>query len=264
MYDCHVHSIFSHDCKFSMEEMINEAIKNKIKVLYFTDHFELIKESNIYFEFDLEEYWKEVKRFSVKYKNKIDILCGIELGISPNEIDILGKKLDNVPLDMVVLSSHRINGVLFNDTDNFKEMQTLDIYKDYYTNINDLIDEFNNFDVLGHIDVLGKYYNFFCEEVNFEKYRYIIKELLLKLIELDKGLEINTSSYDNNENQTLLQFKILQLYKKLGGKIITIGSDAKNPEKIGYEYKKAIQIAKRAGFDNICFFRKRLPNFVKI
>lgn len=264
MHDCHVHSIFSHDCKFTMDKMIEKSIEKKIKTLYFADHYELIKNSNINFEFNLKEYWKEVKRFSVKYKNKIDILCGLELGIGKEDIDLVEEKIKNVPIDMVMLSIHRVDGKFFNNGSFFKGRQPVDIYEDYYNYLLDIINNFDNFNVLGHMDIIDNYSNYFLEKITFEKYGYLVKNVLKKLIELNKGLEINTSIYNKNEEQILIQLKILQMYKKLGGEIITIGSDAKVPDDIGLGYNKAVEIVKKAGFENICIFRKRLPNFIKI
>lgn len=264
MHDCHVHSIFSHDCKFTMDKMIEKSIEKRLKTIYFADHYELIKNSNINFEFNLKEYWKEVKKYSVKYKNNIDILCGLELGIGREDIDLFEDKIKDVPIDMVILSIHRVDDEFFNNGYFFKKRQALDVYEDYYNHILDIINNFKDFDILGHIDILDNYSEYLIEKISFEKYGYLVRNVLKKLVELNKGLEINTSIYDKNEEQMLIQLKILQMYKKLGGEIITIGSDAKVPDNIGRGYDKAVEVAKKAGFENICIFRKRLQNFIKI
>lgn len=264
MHDCHVHSIFSYDCEYTMEKMIENSIKKKYKTIYFTDNYELLKDKNLYFEFNLEEYWKEVKKNSIKYKDKIDILCGLEIGISTKEIGLLNNKINKVSLDMVVLSLHRLEGNFFNDESFLKNKNPLKIYKDYYINLFDLISNYDNFEIVGHIDILDNYIRYFSEEINFEKYSYYVKAVIKKLVEMNKGLEINTSIYNKKKNQEINQLKILQLYRKMGGEFITIGSDAKTPEEIGQGYNKAVQIAKKAGFESICIFRKRLPNFIKI
>ncbi len=264
MHDCHVHSIFSHDCKFSMDEMIEKSIEKRLKTIYFADHFELIKNSNINFEFDLKEYWKEVKKYSVKYKNNIDILCGLELGVGKEDIDLVEDKIKDVPIDMIILSIHRVDDEFFNNGAFFKGRQTLDIYEDYYNCTLDVINSFEDFDILGHIDILDNYSDYIIEKIAFEKYSYLVKIVLKRLVELNKGLEINTSIYEKNEEQILIQLKILQMYKKLGGEIITIGSDAKSPNNVGFGYDKAVEVAKKAGFEHICIYRKRLPNLIKI
>ena len=40
MYDFHVHSNFSDDCNYSMEEMVEGAIKNGLSSMTFTDHMD--------------------------------------------------------------------------------------------------------------------------------------------------------------------------------------------------------------------------------
>ena len=41
MYDFHLHSNFSVDCKVPPEDMVKEAIKMGLKAICFTDHIDL-------------------------------------------------------------------------------------------------------------------------------------------------------------------------------------------------------------------------------
>ena len=52
---------------------------------------------------------------------------------------------------------------------------------------------------------------------------------------------------------------ILKRYKKLGGEIITIGSDAHDPFYLGYEFDKASELLKECGFSSYYIFHKRHP-----
>ena len=47
------------------------------------------------------------------------------------------------------------------------------------------------------------------------------------------------------------------MYKDLGGEIITIGSDAHNPDYIGYEYKSVEKLLREMGFKYIYIFKER-------
>ena len=54
---------------------------------------------------------------------------------------------------------------------------------------------------------------------------------------------------------------ILKLYKELGGKIITIGSDSHKPEHLGAYIDEAKELLKEIGFDSFCTFEKMKPIF---
>ena len=58
----------------------------------------------------------------------------------------------------------------------------------------------------------------------------IITEILKTVIQDGKGIEINTSSRRYGLKDSTPSRDILKLYKELGGKIITIGSDSHKPE----------------------------------
>ena len=57
---------------------------------------------------------------------------------------------------------------------------------------------------------------------------------------------------------------IIRRYKELGGRIITIGSDAHKSEKVGAYIKDAVSVITEAGFEEITLFCNREPCFEKI
>lgn len=57
---------------------------------------------------------------------------------------------------------------------------------------------------------------------------------------------------------------VIRAYRKLGGELITLGSDAHTPEYLAYEFKKLRQILEECGFTRYTEFRKRKPEFVEL
>ena len=76
-----------------------------------------------------------------------------------------------------------------------------------------------------------------------------------------KVLEINTSSHRYSLKDSTPSRDILKLYKELGGKIITIGSDSHKPEHLGAYIDEAKELLKETGFDSFCTFEKMKPIF---
>ncbi|MFR3124535.1 MAG: hypothetical protein ACLTN0_03340 [Coprococcus phoceensis] len=56
---------------------------------------------------------------------------------------------------------------------------------------------------------------------------------------------------------TMPGMEILRMYKELGGRIITAGSDSHRPERIGYGFDRVYQMLKEAGFDSISIYKNR-------
>jgi histidinol-phosphatase (PHP family) len=77
-----------------------------------------------------------------------------------------------------------------------------------------------------------------------------------------KGIELNTSSWKYGLPDTQPSRDILRLYKDLGGRIITVGSDAHTSARMGDHLEEAYRILRdEIGFTHICTFDKMEPVF---
>jgi len=118
-----------------------------------------------------------------------------------------------------------------------------------------------DFDCLAHLDLIKRYAAWCGMQVEFSDYEDELIPILKRVIERGKGIEINTSGLRQGVNETLPGLYILKLYKALGGKILTIGSDAHEKENIGANITDGLSLALKAGFTEICTFKGRKPIF---
>lgn len=58
--------------------------------------------------------------------------------------------------------------------------------------------------------------------------------------------------------------EILIRYKELGGKIITIGSDAHKIDDMCSNFDKAAKLLKQIGYKNYAIFENRIPKFIEL
>lgn len=263
MYDYHSHSLFSDDCSTPMNKMVEAAIKLGIKEFAITDHYDPdYPDRNFPFELDFNKYHNALLEIQAKYSDYIKIIKGIEIGIQHGKTNI---KCSNAaaafPYDFILGSFHCSSGQdLY--AEYFKTRSIDDGIKEFYDYVYQGINDFNNFDVLGHINVIDRYV---ISVPNYSQYMGAIELILKKLIEMGKGIEINTSSYRYGLGErTTPSSEILTLYKQLGGEIITIGSDAHTEHHVGFMYKEATEILKFHGFKYITTFDKRVPTQIKI
>ena len=149
-------------------------------------------------------------------------------------------------------------------TGEFQEGRTQDEYnRKYYEEILKTMQMYKDYSVLAHLDLIVRY------DKNgvypFEKVKDIIAAILEQAIRDDKGIEINTSSWKYGLSDTQPSRAILRLYKDLGGKILTVGSDAHKKEFLGSHFDDAFAILKdEIGFKEIATFNKMIPSFYKL
>ena len=92
-----------------------------------------------------------------------------------------------------------------------------------------------------------------------ERYRPIIREILATLAANGKALEINTSWLRSPTGFLLPTVEYVKLFRDLGGKYITLGSDAHYPEHMAIGMREGIAAAKQAGFTHATIFINRHP-----
>lgn len=262
MYDIHIHSQYSMDSNTDMEDTVIQAIKKNMKSICFTDHvdFDSTKEK-IDFVFRTSDYFREINRVKYKYKKDIEILAGVEIGIQPHLFERYDKFINNNMFDFVLMSIHSVKGQDIYVDDFTRDRNPLEAVDEYYTDMLTCVKGFSNFDILGHIDYIDRYFSSKESIPDFEEYKDMVEEILKIIIAKGKGIELNTSGFRKDLGYFHPKLSILKLYKQLGGEIISIGSDAHTAEAVGSEYKVAEKMLRDLGFKFIHIFkeRKRFP-----
>lgn len=279
--DYHVHSEFSDDSKTPMEMQIERAIELKLDEICFTDHVDYgikddwsvnkirrldfqgetnnIDNCDILCNVHYPEYFLKLYRMKKTYDGRIKVKNGLEFGIQHHTInsylDILNKYGDQ--LDFVLLSIHQVNNKEF-WTQEFQTGKTQDEYNNaYYDEMLKVVKDFNGYDILSHVDLISRYDK--QGIYPFEKIKDKLTKIFKIVIANSKGIEINTSSWHYSLQDTTPSRNILMLYYDLGGRIITIGSDAHKPEFIGDHFNDAVRILKDIGFEQYYTFDHHVP-----
>lgn len=249
-----------------MEDMVKGALEKNMKILSFTDHIDYdYGNDELDFVFDTDDYFKELKKIKSNYKGQIEIVSGVELGMQPHLARNINEKMNLEDFDFIIMSIHTVMGKEMHEGELYKDRDLLDAYFLYYDEMLSVLDNFNNFDIVGHINLIDRYVKYMNNNtVKLEEYKELIKKVLEKIILKDKGIEINTSGIRYGINSFHPTSEILSLYKELGGEIITIGSDAHSPENVGFNYEDAIELLRELDFKYITTFKNRKKQFIKI
>lgn len=265
MHDFHIHSHFSNDSTASMQSMAKKAKDIGLKGICFTDHYDLDYQSTeINFEFSYDAYLEELSSIREYSTKGFQIFTGLELGMQPhisaeNEALLGGKNFD-----FIIGSIHCVDKKDLYDKTFLEGITEEEGIRHYYYDTLKCIENFKNFDVLGHLDGIRRYLYNKDDSFSLNLYEELVRNVLSKLISLNKGIEVNTAGLRYGLSSFHPLPDILKWYRLLGGEIITIGSDSHSPENLGYGLKDALIDISDLGFKCYTIFKDRKPIFIKI
>lgn len=270
--DYHVHTAFSDDSTYPMEDVIQDAIQMKMDEICFTEHVDygikvdwdshqeiVYRGTEPMANANYPEYMKSIQKMKEKYGQQIHIKTGLEFGMQYHTIPQFQTLFDRYPFDFIILSIHQVHDLEFWNQA-FQSGKTQKEYnEEYYKEMLKVVQNYHDYSVLGHMDLINRYDQ--QGIYPFEKVKPLIEEILKTVIRDNKGIEINTSSKRYGLQDSTPSRQILQLYKELGGTILTIGSDSHKPEHLGAYIQETKKMLKEMGFSTYCTYDKMKPVF---
>lgn len=270
--DYHVHTEFSDDSVYPLEEVIRDAVRMNIDEICITDHVDYgikldwdcgqeikYRKGEPIANVDYPVYVEEIKKLQELYKGKIAIKTGLEFGVQMHTIPQFEALFRRYPFDFIILSIHQVEDKEF-WTQDFQRGRTQQEYNErYYKEMLDVVKNYKDYSVLGHMDLITRYDK--QGVYPFEKIRPLAEEILKIVIQDGKGIELNTSYHRYGLKDTTPSVEILKLYHELGGSIITIGSDSHKPEHLGKYIEDGKILLKNLGFQSFCTYEKMHPVF---
>ena len=267
-YDTHLHSCYSFDSEADPEDEIKHAKASGLTGMCFTDHNDFDyrqPDGSAAFALDFDEYINALTGLREKHAEDFEIMIGLEQGLTLPAAERIDTYDPEKQLDFIIGSTHVVDSLdpyypeFWDDHDAYSGVRR------YYENIYDCVNEIKNFDVYGHLDYITRYLPKQYKDLSHDELTPLdlVCEILKKLIYDGKGIEINTAGWKkgNHSNPSVL---ILREYKRLGGEIITTGSDAHCSAHIGDQIKKAHSVLSECGFKYACVFKKRKPGFYNL
>ena len=278
--DYHVHTEFSDDSEYPMEQVINDAIAKGLDEICFTDHVDYgIKkdwddpegveyretEPGVFQPFanvDYPKYYELYQQLKDKYGQELSLKLGMEFGMQMHTVEKYEKLFARYPFDFIILSVHQVEDKEF-WTQDFQAGRTQQQYNErYYEEMLQLVRNYHNYSILGHVDLIARYDK--AGVYPFEKIKPVLTEIFKTVIADGKGIEVNTSSHRYGLKDLTPGRDILKLYRELGGRIITIGSDSHKPEHLNAYIDETREELKKLGYTEFCTFQQMQPIFHKL
>lgn len=259
--DYHVHSDFSWDCQTPMEAQVRAAIGAGMEELCFTDHVDygVRTEAGTFPYRDVRE---ELARLQKRYEGQIRLRYGAEFGVQTHTTASYRKDVREEPFDFIILSCHQVDNLEFDNQAYQKGKSQREYNEGYYREILETVRQFDGYSVLGHLDMILRYDR--QGHWPFRESRSLVEKILEQVIRNGKGIEVNTSCFRYQIGDLTPSEDILRLYREMGGKILTLGSDAHRPEQLGEKIGQVKRRLRELGFDSLCTFRRMEPEFHRI
>ena len=273
--DYHVHTAFSDDSVYPLEEVIRDALRMGMDEICITDHVDYgvktdweegmeiqYRKGDPLTNVDYPRYMEKIGRLREEYGGKITIRTGMEFGVQTHTIPQFEALFARYPFDFIILSIHQVEDKEF-WTQDFQRGRSQKEYNErYYQEMLDVVKAYKNYSVLGHMDLIKRY-----DEAGiypFGEVEPMIREILKVVIADGKGIELNTSFHRYGLAEPMPSMDIFRLYRELGGEIVTIGSDSHKPEHLGAYIGEGKEILKEAGFARFCTLENMKPVFYEL
>jgi histidinol-phosphatase (PHP family) len=261
----HMHTNTSVDSDATIMGYAKKAFELGFSEICITNHMEIADLLRGNSQFAMSAAQVDSLKEQIRDANRLYPGLTIRLGV---EYNTDGKRFDDMRVfsaehgfDYVILSTHQVNGfIIANPILKLPEHFDLkETYRQYFKEIKDSI-PYADFDCLGHLDCIKRA----APMLPFEEIRNNIDDIAELLLKHQKGFELNTSGWRHGKGEGYPSYEIVrQLYEK-GVRIVTIGSDCHRIDEFDQGIGAGLDVLRKAGFTEICRFKKRKPSFFSL
>ena len=210
---------------------------------------------------DYDAYFPCIEELREKWAGRLTIKTGLEFGVQTHTIAQFNSLWERwgEHLDFTLLSIHQVGDLEF-WTGEFQEGRTQQEYnRAYYQELYDVATSFEHWSVLAHLDLIKRYDP--TGPLPFPENRDLVAATLEHTIAQGKGIELNTSSVRYGLADSQPAREILELYRDLGGTILTLGSDSHTPAHLGAYLRHFQRYLSELGFKGFYTYDHMVPTF---
>ncbi|KGK88601.1 histidinol-phosphatase HisJ [Clostridium sp. HMP27] len=267
----HTHCFFC-DGKGGPEDYIKRAISLNFHSLGFSSHAPVhVPSSWTMKEENLNNYVETIKRLKERYKNQIQIYCGLEIDYFPGVSGPDSEKFKGLELDYTIGSIHFMKNkdtgeYLTVDGDEEEYTRIIEVFfkgdvqafvAEYYGLIRGML-SIHNPHIVGHLDLIRKNNK---NERYFNETEDWYKEEVIKTLRAIKNsgaiLEVNTGAISRGYLTTPYPSPwILEECYELDIPI-TLNSDGHSPENLDAFFDESLNMLRYAGYRQIYFMNNK-------
>ena len=274
LYDYHTHSQYSGDIPAgkgsTVRELCLSALEKGVSEIAVTDHYDIDGIYDGFFpDLDHDSVMRDIFAAKEEFSGRLKVLYGVELGQATHMPRESRELLDSRPYDVVLGSVHAVRGIVdFSETDikSLSPAERESLWERYLAELADTV-EWGGFDILTHITYPKRYYlhNGIEDFPDISgRGREYFEPVLRAVINKGVTLECNTSGLRQIMGECLPNRDLLSFYYDLGGRDVSVGSDAHHARDVAAGIKESCLMLRDIGFTHITVFENRKKSFIKI
>ncbi len=256
--DTHLHTIHSPDANAMLDAYCALALERGIPELAITDHVDFDPTMPAYGFVSFEDRERAVRGAAERWADRgLAIRFGVEVTYERAYEDDIRGWLQRHPHDFVIGSVHisAVSPYKASNVAGFVAGRPLpEVVAPYFDEVIGAARS-GLFDTIGHMDFVKRYLVPHVMPADLAAAPELYEPALHAMIESGTALEVNASGLRQLPRETYPSAAIVARYRELGGRHVTIGSDAHRTEWFAYGLAEAYRHATRAGFDALTFRR---------
>jgi histidinol-phosphatase (PHP family) len=260
--DAHLHTDLSPDSTVPIDVYARQAVERRIPEIAVTDHVDFDPTAPAYAHATFAERERTVRDAAARWADHgLAIRFGVEITWDRRWAAEIAAYLATHEHDFVIGSVHvyRDSPYAADRVAGFVEGKDLAaIVAPYFEEVAAGA-RTGLFDAMGHIDFVKRYLTPHVTAADLAGAPELYEPILRALVETGTALEVNTSGLRQAAGELYPSAAIVARYRALGGRAVSIGSDAHRPEAFAWALDDGYAAAEAAGFDALTFRRGGAP-----
>lgn len=272
-YHCHTAYSFDGAADSSADSLCRRALEIGLTDLCITDHCDVNGEAEgIYTHYEADAAWNDMTAAKEKYKGRLNLTRGIELGNATQYPEVADAVLKAHPYEFIIGSLHNLNGV-----PDFSLLRMESMSDRHLSNLFDramdetaemlsyrVPDGSTGITTLGHLTYIHRYVTRAGKKFDFKPHYERIEHVYRLLMDKGIALELNVSTLWRGMGIGMPTLELLKFYHDVGGRLVTVGSDAHAPENLGRCIRQGYALLNAAGLHEVTVVRDGQPVQVSI
>jgi histidinol-phosphatase (PHP family) len=265
VFDYHVHTEFSVDCKVPMADSCRAAIAAGITEIAFTDHVDHVPSDPGYGYYRVDDYFRSLEAARVEFGDRLTILAGAEIDFHTETAEAVGRFVSRYgcDYDFVIGSVHYAAGGVIIFPEQFAGRSMDDVFLPYFDQVQAAVAT-GWFDSIGHLDIPKRYLPRTHRSYDPIVYRGRLEEIFRTMIDRGVAFEINTSGLRQAPKTSMPGPAVVRWYADAGGTLITTGTDSHAAQTVGAGIAKTLDMLELCGIRTVASFRARTAGLVSI
>ncbi len=260
--DAHLHTDLSPDSDVPIDAFAEAAVERRITEIAITDHVDFVPATPAFDYTTFEQRERVVREAAERWAERgVAIRFGVEITWDSRHAADIREHLATHAYDFVIGSVHIYRDSPF-AADNIAGWMAgrslAEIVAPYFDEVTAAARS-GLFDAIGHIDFVKRWLTPHITPAAFADAPELYEPILAALVETGTALEINTSGLRQAPNETYPAPPIVARFQELGGRGVTVGSDAHRADAFAWGLDDGYRAAALAGFDAIAFRRGDAP-----